>query len=186
MHEQGLGTQMNLKRALSWYEQAARQGSLEAQLKCGCMYCQGRAETRNPKKAREVLGLPMALVPGPEQGLQGLLRLPLRPELAAGQEVGLSRLTARRRGRGLCRGLLRDLLRRLLRVLEQGRLQGLLQIQSSVYMPQPPPGTVAASFLHEIADPVEQRENTRPLERWENHAEITTDSGLAASGAGQA
>ena len=33
-------------------EQAARQGSLKAQLKCGRMYFCGRAETRNPKKAR--------------------------------------------------------------------------------------------------------------------------------------
>ena len=55
MYEQGRGAQMNLKRALSWSEQAARQGSVEAQLKCGCMYSQGRAETRNPKKARHWL-----------------------------------------------------------------------------------------------------------------------------------
>ena len=55
MYEEGRGTQINLKRALSWYEQAAKQGSVEAQLKCGCMYCQGRAETRNPKKARQWL-----------------------------------------------------------------------------------------------------------------------------------
>ena len=55
MYEEGRGTRINLKRALSWYEQAAKQGAVEAQLKCGCMYCQGRAETRNPKKARQWL-----------------------------------------------------------------------------------------------------------------------------------
>ena len=66
--------------------------------------------------AAQVLGLPVALLPGPEQGLQGLLRLPIRPELAAGQKVGLSRrlLPARRGGRRR-RG--RFLLRRCLRLL---------------------------------------------------------------------
>ena len=42
---------MDLKRALYWYELAAKQGSVDAQLKCGCMYYGGRAETRNPKCA---------------------------------------------------------------------------------------------------------------------------------------
>ena len=46
---------MNLKRALSWYERAAKQGCVDAQLKCGYMYHGGRAETRNPKKARRWL-----------------------------------------------------------------------------------------------------------------------------------
>ena len=36
-------------------EQAAKQGSLAAQLKCGNMYYRGRAENRNPKKARRWL-----------------------------------------------------------------------------------------------------------------------------------
>ena len=52
MYEGGNGTAMNMKRALYWYEQAAKQGSVPAQLKCGRMYYCGRAENRNPKKAR--------------------------------------------------------------------------------------------------------------------------------------
>ena len=55
IYEEGRGTEMDLKRALSWYELAAKQGSVEAQLKCGCMYCGGRADIRNPKKARRWL-----------------------------------------------------------------------------------------------------------------------------------
>ena len=55
MYEEGRGTDMNMKRALYWYEQAAKQGSVPAQLKCGRMYYCGRAETRNPKKARSWL-----------------------------------------------------------------------------------------------------------------------------------
>ena len=53
--EEGRGAEMDLKRALYWYELAAKQGSVDAQLKCGCMYYGGRAETRNPKKARRWL-----------------------------------------------------------------------------------------------------------------------------------
>ena len=55
MYELGRGTEMDLKRALFWYEQAAKQSCVEAQLKCGWMYFRGRAETRNPKKARRWL-----------------------------------------------------------------------------------------------------------------------------------
>lgn len=55
IYEEGRGAEIDMKRALSWYEQAAKQGSVEAQLKCGYMYYGGRAETRNPKKARRWL-----------------------------------------------------------------------------------------------------------------------------------
>ena len=55
LYEEGCGTEMDLKRALFWYEQAAKQGAVDAQLKCGTMYHCGRAETRNPKKARRWL-----------------------------------------------------------------------------------------------------------------------------------
>lgn len=55
IYEEGRGTAIDLKRALSWYERAAKQGCVDAQLKCGYMYHGGRAETRNPKKARRWL-----------------------------------------------------------------------------------------------------------------------------------
>ena len=55
IYETGNGAKLNLKQALYWYEQAAKQGSLAAQLKCGNMYYRGRAENRNPKKARRWL-----------------------------------------------------------------------------------------------------------------------------------
>ena len=51
----GLQPAAGFFRALFWYEQAAKQGSLAAQLKCGNMYYRGRAENRNPKKARRWL-----------------------------------------------------------------------------------------------------------------------------------
>jgi TPR repeat protein len=53
MYEQGIGTSVNLKEALFWYEKAAKQGNTAAQYNLGVLYENGKGTEVNFAKANE-------------------------------------------------------------------------------------------------------------------------------------
>ena len=55
MYREGMGTEVDLTRALYWFEKSARQGNLESIFNCGSMYHNGEGTEVDDVKAKAYL-----------------------------------------------------------------------------------------------------------------------------------
>lgn len=60
MYVGGVGVAQNFRRAVRWYEAAARQGHVQAQLNLGELYAEGRGVPRDPIQGLKWLGIAAA------------------------------------------------------------------------------------------------------------------------------